>query len=287
MRARFRNGEQSPVPCCLPFALKLELIFFEQFALRGIVDEHDVLRLVQARHYDVVQRRGGFRFERGDERSALRQFALKIGHLARKGKSAKAVLLEIAHDRGGVDAVGAVGIQGVEDPARFGLRLRGRPWCRSQYCMTMAMLAAPQPSFCCGTNGTSSQRFTTSAAGMGTEAARIALTMAAPIDLRSMGWPSVHRDNDKDESSDQDEDDQQVVVTHAAGSKVVLSVLRAGGELRQFLITEARDCFLYFLRIHVGGLQSLLRLVGGEEAVQSVGVLLAGLGGINGGLLQL
>src|SRR5439155_25532376 len=33
----------------------------------------------------------------------------------------------------------------------------GRACCLSQYCMTIAMLAAPQPSFSCFTNGTLSQ----------------------------------------------------------------------------------------------------------------------------------
>ena len=56
MLARFRNGKQSPPAGRIPFPLELGKVFLEELALRGIVDQDDLLRLVQAYDYDIVQR---------------------------------------------------------------------------------------------------------------------------------------------------------------------------------------------------------------------------------------
>lgn len=96
----------------------------------------------------------------------------------------------------------------------------------------------------------------------------------------------MHCDDDEDERGKEDQDQQEVMVSNAARCEIALRFLGAGSELREFLIAEAGDGFVNFLRIHVRRLERLLRLTGGKEAVQFLQVLLSGLRGVNGGLLQ-
>ena len=104
-----------------PFPLELGLVLFEELALRGIVHEHELLRLVEPNDNDVMERRAGAGFERGDQRAALLQFALEVRRLARKGKGAIAVLLKVAHHGGGDRCRGAWRVQSARDLGGFGL----------------------------------------------------------------------------------------------------------------------------------------------------------------------
>ena len=80
-----------------------------------------------------------------------------------------------------------------------------------------------------------------------------------------------------------------------SGERLASSEVRRAKELierdrsyaRKFVITEAGDRILYFLRIYVCRLQRLLRPIGGKETVQSVKVLLPALRGVDSGLLQI
>ena len=47
----------------------------------------------------------------------------------------------------------------------------------------------------------------------------------------------VHRDDDKDESSDTHEDNQKIVVVHSSSGEVSLRLVRTGGKLREVIIT--------------------------------------------------
>ena len=78
-----------------------------------------------------------------------------------------------------------------------------------------------------------------------------------------------------------------VTIVHVSCGKVALGLLGTGCKLRKFVITEAGDRILYFLRIYVCRLQRLLRPIGGKETVQSVKVLLPALRGVDSGLLQI
>src|SRR5438309_7354271 len=94
----------------------------------------------------------------------------------------------------------------------------GRACCLSQYCMTIAMLAAPQPSFSCFTNGTSSQMPEGSAAKT-TPAKSVPPTHSINTRIRitrDMGSLSAHRDNNQNQRGDDDQDDNQVPVAQVA-----------------------------------------------------------------------
>src|ERR1700756_1513760 len=101
--------------------------------------------------------------------------------------------------------------------------------------MTMAMVAAPQPFFSCFTNGTSSHMPSRSAASRTPRSNSI--RTAALRMMRGIRKFLVHRDDDKDESSDTHQDNQQIVVVHPSSGEVSLRILRAGCKLREFVIT--------------------------------------------------
>src|SRR6266851_4051554 len=102
------------------------------------------------------------------------------------------------------------------------------PCCSCQYCITIAMLAAPQPSFSCFTNGTSSQTPEGSAAKSTppTHSIRTIVPMT-----RGIGLLSAHRDNKQNQASDDDQDNNQVPVGEVAGSKVGLRLASPGRQL--------------------------------------------------------
>src|SRR5260370_22775612 len=91
------------------------------------------------------------------------------------------------------------------------------PPCCCQYCITMAMLAAPQPSFSCFTNGTSSQRLGGSPAKSTPQTPSIRTTVL--ITRGGMGLPSTRRHDDQNESCDGHYDDNQVAVAASAAGK--------------------------------------------------------------------
>src|SRR6266849_6745089 len=152
------------------------------------------------------------------------------------------------------------------------------PCCCCQYCITMAMLAAPQPSFCCFTNGTSSQRLEGLAAKSTPQTPSRTTVL---ITRGGMGLRSTHRDNDQNESGDGNYDDNQVAVAESAGGKVGPRPVRPGSQLRQFSIAQAGNRILHPLRVGMSRLQGLLCLLGGEELLQGFQILLPYAGGIH------
>src|SRR5260370_21605586 len=137
------------------------------------------------------------------------------------------------------------------------------PPCCCQYCMAMAMLAAPQPSFSCFTNGTSSQRLGGSAAKSTPQTPSIRTTVL--ITRGGMGLPSTHRDDDPNESGDGNYDDNQVAVAESTGGKVGPRPVRPLSQLRQFSIAQAANRILHPLLVGISRLQRLLCLLGREE----------------------
>src|ERR1700733_6835237 len=89
------------------------------------------------------------------------------------------------------------------------------PWCCSQYCMTMAMLAAPHPFFCCWTNGTSSHSAARPGAAVAAHIERVT-TAATPASLNSISEPSMDCDDDEDERCDANQNDEQIAIAHVS-----------------------------------------------------------------------
>src|SRR6185437_8877506 len=96
--------------------------------------------------------------------------------------------------------------------------LTGACCCFCQYSMIMAILAGPQPFFCCAMNGTSSQMLRGAAARA---TLQIASRTPAIIAHRT-AEPSMHRYDDEDKRGDGDENDQQVTIAYSASGQGVL-----------------------------------------------------------------
>src|SRR6266850_4782247 len=109
------------------------------------------------------------------------------------------------------------------------------PCCCSQYCMTMATLAAPQPSFSCFTNGTSSQAPAASAASSVPQLASRSMTTVA---ARRSTAALANRNNDENHNSDDDEDDDQVALTQRACGKISLRLLGLGRQVGQLFASQ-------------------------------------------------
>src|SRR5581483_2655404 len=110
----------------------------------------------------------------------------------------------------------------------------GLACCLSQYCITMAMLAAPHASFSCCTKGTSSQRPAGSAANSTPQ--RHSNTMILFGVLRSMKPDLTDGDNDKNQRGNGQDNQDQVPVAEAAGGKISLRLAGACGNLRELSI---------------------------------------------------
>src|SRR5260370_17491455 len=100
--------------------------------------------------------------------------------------------------------------------------LSDRRCCSCQYCITIAMLAAPQPSFSCFTKGISSQMPEGSAA-KSTPPTPSTRTMTRMT--RGMGFLLPHRDDNKNHSRDDDQNNDQLPVPEVAGGEVGLRLL--------------------------------------------------------------
>src|SRR6476660_2010573 len=99
-------------------------------------------------------------------------------------------------------------------------RFAASPCCCCQYCITMAMLAAPQPSFSCFTKGTSSQTPGRSAAGSmpQTPSSRNPILTARPNILENL----VHRNNDQNKNGHSHQNNDQVAITQRTGGEISL-----------------------------------------------------------------
>src|SRR5262249_25614987 len=111
--------------------------------------------------------------------------------------------------------------------------------CFCQYCMTMAMLAAPQPSFSCFTNGTSSQMPELCAAtAMPQRHNNIAHLCGKPRAIRSR---LANSNDDQNQRNDGQDNQDQVALLDPAGGKVGLGFISARRELCQLLIAQGGD----------------------------------------------
>src|SRR5260370_32190766 len=106
--------------------------------------------------------------------------------------------------------------------------LSDRRCCSCQYCITIAMLAAPQPSFPCFTKGISSQTPDGLAANSMPPTHSTRTTMRI---TRGIGLLLMHRDNDQNQTGDDDQDNDQVSVAEVAPGEVGLCFLSPGLQL--------------------------------------------------------
>src|SRR5437588_8938985 len=129
------------------------------------------------------------------------------------------------------------------------------PRCLSQYCITMAMLAAPQPSFSCLIKGTSSHTPGVTAQSVARKAKpqrhKIATSLCG-IE-RSMEIVLTDRHNNQDQHGNAQNDQDQVAFAEIAGGKISLRPVRTHCELGQFLIAQCGNGCLHLLRIQLGG----------------------------------
>src|SRR5690242_18865032 len=99
---------------------------------------------------------------------------------------------------------------------------KASPCCFSQYCIIMTTLAAPQPSFACLTNGTSSQ-MPEGAAAHSTPQTPVQKTMTVKV---RYNMTSAHGDDDQNQCCDGNQNNDQISIGKSSGSKVSLSFLR-------------------------------------------------------------
>src|SRR6266446_3472951 len=162
--------------------------------------------------------------------------------------------------------------------------LPDRRCCSCQYCITIAMLAAPQPSFSCFTKGISSQMPEGSAA-QSTPPTHSTRTMTRMT--RGMGFLLAYRDNNQNQSRDEDQNNDQVPVAEVAGGEIGLRPLSLRRQLCQFSIAKTGHRLLHLLRVRMSSLQCALRPFRGEKFLQGIQILLPYSGGIHGCFLQL
>src|SRR5262249_43850843 len=148
--------------------------------------------------------------------------------------------------------------------------------CFCQYCMTMAMLAAPQPSFSCFTNGTSSQTPAPCVAkAMPQRHNNIEHLCGRP---RTIQPRLTNSNDDQNQRNDGQDNQDQVALLDPAGGKISLSFVGSGCQPGQFLIVQGWDGGLDLLRICLGGLHRFLRRRGRKELLDSFQIALPRLG---------
>ena len=84
------------MPGSLPLLFKLRILFLEEFALCGIIEQHDPMPGIDSGYHYVVKWETGAWFESCDQRAAFDQMTLKIIPFALEHKCAISVLLEVA-----------------------------------------------------------------------------------------------------------------------------------------------------------------------------------------------
>src|SRR6478672_6680359 len=94
------------------------------------------------------------------------------------------------------------------------------PCCACQYCITMAMLAAPQPSFSCFTKGTSSQMPGRSAANNMPQTPSSTTTILTG--RLNIGEVLPDSNNDQDERGNGYQNNDQIAIAQGAGGEVRL-----------------------------------------------------------------
>src|SRR5215467_15300009 len=107
--------------------------------------------------------------------------------------------------------------------------------CVLQYCITMAMLAAPQPSFSCRINGTSSH---TPGAAAKTKPQRHKIHKSLCGICRTMKTVLADGHDNQHQHRDAQDDQNQIAFAKSTGGKISLCLVGPCGQLGQFLIAE-------------------------------------------------
>src|SRR5882724_5394098 len=107
--------------------------------------------------------------------------------------------------------------------------------CLRQYCITMAMLAAPQPPFSCLIKGTSSQ---TPGVAANTKPQRHKMQMSLCGIIRAMKAVLADSHDNQHQHRDAENNQDQITFAEVAGVKISLRFVRPCRQLGQFLIVE-------------------------------------------------
>ena len=76
-------------------------------------------------------------------------------------------------------------------------------------------------------------------------------------------------------SANRDDNISELLIGERAGSKVIPSLLRAGGKISQFIRTECCNCFPNALRVDARGLQRFAGWTAGKESLNRSDVFFA------------
>jgi len=111
------------------------------------------------------------------------------------------------------------------------------------------MTAAPQPSFSCLKNGTSSQiAVLCSNDNMPQRYTRNVIRCGMERDTMRF---LAYRDDDENQDRNGQDGQNEIAVIQITGGKVGLCFIGPGGKLRQFLVIQGRHRGLYLLGIHI------------------------------------
>src|SRR5215813_3706581 len=141
-------------------------------------------------------------------------------------------------------------ITAASDPAR------SPPVCFCQYCITMAILAAPQPSFSCLTKGTSSHRPPVCAAQRRPQRHTIAASLCGKPTV--MKRPLAYGHDDQHQHRDRQDDPDQLFLTYVSCSKISLPFVGSRRKLGQLIVVQSGNRGLHLLRIDLSLLHRFL-----------------------------
>src|SRR5215831_2727813 len=132
-----------------------------------------------------------------------------------------------------------------------------RPDCLAQYCMTMAMLAAPQPSGCCLIKGTSSHT-----ASLALSRRLSSTETNGGAIMRRIRKNLSNSDDDQDQNCDRENDEDKIMVIDVAGREVCLRFVDTRRELGELIVVQRGHGGLHLPRIHAGRFHGLVSFVG-------------------------
>src|ERR1044071_4038036 len=133
--------------------------------------------------------------------------------------------------------------------------------------MTIAITAAPQPSFSCLMKGTSSHTPGGPAARstpQSTIATKSIYHRSSPLRL-SPAVILADCYDDQDQYCNRNQDQEQITVAHRSRGKIRLGLLHSRRKSCQVVITERRNCDFDLMRIQLCGFQCFFRLWSREE----------------------
>src|SRR5215471_4537046 len=146
------------------------------------------------------------------------------------------------------------------------------PACFCQYCMTMAMLAAPQPSFSCLTKGTSSHRPPVCAPQKRPQRHTNNPSLRGMPKVTKSPLADGH--DDQHQHHDGQDDPDQLSLTDVSRGKVRLRLVRPRRKVGQVIVVQSGDRGLHLLRIDLRLPHRLLSKRCGEKSLDRLQVLL-------------